>query len=61
MSNFIIEEERGTYTGRRHPNNGYYAFTGPTTSASSPRHRTPTGWSNYSGPLPAISELPHPS
>lgn len=25
MSNFIVEEERGTYTGRIHSHNGYYA------------------------------------
>jgi hypothetical protein len=24
-SQIIIEEETGTYTGRRHPHNGYYA------------------------------------
>lgn len=22
---YVIEEERGTYTGTRHPHNGYYA------------------------------------
>jgi hypothetical protein len=38
MSNFIIEEERGTSTGRRHPNNGYYAFTGSNTRTSGPRY-----------------------
>jgi len=29
MSNFIVEEELGTFTGRRHPNNGYFALRGP--------------------------------
>jgi hypothetical protein len=42
MSNFIVEEERGTYTGRRHPNNGYYAFTGQTSrTAGRPPHHQP--------------------
>lgn len=25
MSTFIVEEERGTYSGHLHPHNGYYA------------------------------------
>jgi hypothetical protein len=48
MSNFIVEEEHGTYTGRRHPSNGYYAFTGPTTRTSGPRHLAPTYLQNRS-------------
>jgi hypothetical protein len=40
MSNFIVEQERGTYTGRRHPNNGYYALTGPTARTRVPRNLT---------------------
>jgi hypothetical protein len=32
---FLIEEEAGTYTGRTHPHNGYWAgdFFPPTTSS----------------------------
>ncbi len=61
MSNFIIEEERGTYTGRRHPNNGYYAFTGPTTRTSGPRYLATTYRPNLSGQLAHVSETPRPA
>ena len=35
----VIEEESGTYTGRRHPHNGYYAgdFSAPRVPSSRPR------------------------
>ena len=62
MSNFIIEEERGTYTGRRHPNNGYYAFTGrppapPDRGTSPPRTgRTSPASSHTSARLPGPLE-----
>ena len=56
MSNFIVEEERGTYTGRRHPNNGYYALTGPTTRTSEPRYLTATYRPNSSGHYASVSE-----
>ena len=56
MSNFIVEEERGTYTGRRHPNNGYYAFTGTTTRTSEPRYLTAISRPNSSGHYAPISE-----
>ena len=34
----VIEEESGTYTGRRHPHNGYYAgdFSVPGRAAADP-------------------------
>jgi hypothetical protein len=56
MSNVIIEEERGTYTGHRHPNNGYYAFTGQTARTSGPRHLPITYRPNLSGQLAPVSE-----
>ena len=55
MSNFIVEEERGTYTGRRHPNNGYYAFSGPTIRTSGPRYLATTNRPNLSGQFTTIS------
>ena len=55
MSNFIVEE-RGTYTGRQHPNNGYYAFTGPTTRTSEPRYLTATYAPNSPGHYAPISD-----
>jgi len=61
MSNFIVEEERGTYTGRRHPNNGYYAFTGPTTRISAPQHLTTAYQLNSSGQFAPVSGQPRAS
>ncbi len=58
MSNFIVEEERGTYTGRRHPNNGYYAFTGPLTQAAGSRHLPGSSSPNLSGHFERVSERP---
>lgn len=55
MSNFIVEEERGTYTGRRHPSNGYYAFTGPATRTSGPRYLSTTYRPNHSGHFAPLS------
>ena len=55
MSNFIVEEEHGTYTGRRHPSNGYYAFTGPTTRTSGPRYVASTYLPNYFRPFAPLS------
>jgi len=60
MSNFIVEE-RGTYTGRQHPNNGYYAFTGPTTRTSAPRYLTTTSRPDSSGHYAPVSELTRPA
>jgi hypothetical protein len=62
MSNFIVEEERGTYTGRRHPNNGYYAFTGPTTRTSGARNLATIYRPARSAHLVApVSQMPFPS
>ena len=58
MSNFIVEEERGTYTGRRHPNNGYYALTGPTTRTFGPWRSTTTDLPNCSGHLAVVTGHP---
>ena len=60
MSNFIVEE-RGTYTGRQHPNNGYYSFTGPTTHTSGPRYLTTTSGPNLSGHFAPATEQPRAS
>ena len=56
MSNFIVEEERGTYTGRRHSSNGYYAFTGPTTRTSGPRDLASTYLPNHSCHLAPLNQ-----
>ena len=39
-----VEEESGTYSGRVHPHNGYYAA-----ELGSPRHDTPSPRSSTSG------------
>jgi len=61
MSNFIVEEERGTYTGRRHPNNGYYAFTGPMTQATGRRHLPSPCGPTLSGHYERDTPAPKPS
>jgi hypothetical protein len=40
-ASILIEQESGTYTGRPHPHNGYYAgdFWGPRHGAQSPDPR----------------------
>ena len=66
----VIEEESGTYTGRRHPHNGYYAgdfsasrsATAETTLSASPRrlHLVP-GFASPSVPPTGawVSDRPH--
>ena len=61
MSNVIVEEERGSYTGRRHPNNGYYAFTGPITRISAPRSLTAPFGPNAAGHYSPLSERRQPA
>ena len=61
MSNFIVEEERGTYTGRRHPNNGYYAFTGPTTRTTGTLDPTTIYRPNRAGQFAPVSDSRPPS